>query len=227
MILVRTDPEAPKHKGISCLVMDMDTPGIEARPIRQATGVAGFCELFLDDVLVPVENLVGAENNGWAVAQGTLAAERAIAILDLTERLRRNGVEAALRDAAGWVLDDGTPALDDPTVRDHFAVSTAEVAALRALLNALIENVIRGVDVGGTSSIIKVFYTEVLERFMRGLTEIRGLAGQAAEPLLDIAGWESGYWMIDYIGATGWHTGGGTSEIMRNVIAERSLGLPR
>jgi alkylation response protein AidB-like acyl-CoA dehydrogenase len=227
MILVRTDPEAPKHKGISCLVMDMDTPGIDARPIRQATGVAGFCELFLDDVVVPVENLVGAENNGWAVAQGTLAAERAIAILDLTERLRRNGIEAALRDAAGWVLDDGTPALDDPTVRDHFAASSAEVAALRALLNALIENVIRGGDVGGTSSIIKVFYTEVLERFMRGLTEIRGLAGQAAEPLLDIAGWESGYWMIDYIGATGWHTGGGTSEIMRNVIAERSLGLPR
>src|SRR5437660_276638 len=80
------------------------------------TGSADFNELFIDGVVVPVDNLIGAENNGWAVAQGTLAAERAIVVLEMTERLRRNGIEAAFREAAGWRLDRGEPALGDSAV---------------------------------------------------------------------------------------------------------------
>ena len=144
MLLVRTDPDVPKHKGISCLVVDMHSPGIEVRPIEQATGSSDFCELFFDEVLVPVEQRIGAENDGWAVAQGTLAAERAITILDLTERLRSCGIEAAVAEAAGWRLESGEPALESSAVREMLAECYAEAEVLRHLLNAMIEDVIRG-----------------------------------------------------------------------------------
>src|SRR5262249_30698149 len=164
MLLVRTDAEAPKHKGISCLVVDMRTPGVEVRPIRQATGSADFCEVFLDEVHVPIANRIGAENDGWAVAQGTLAAERAIVILEMTERLRRNGIATALREAAQWRLESGQPVLENDAYREKFAECYAEAEVLRHLLNGLIEEVISGVDVGGVSAIIKVFYSELLAK---------------------------------------------------------------
>ena len=217
----------PKHKGITCIVADMKTPGLEARTIRQATGASDFCELFLDDVVVPAENVIGDVNNGWAVAQGTLAAERAITILEMTERLRHNGMEAALHDILEWTLEDGSPAHDDPAVRETFAELWADLQVLRQLLNFMIDDVIRGVDVGGTSGIIKVVYTEVLQKIMAWLTNLEGVRSQPQRPMLEINGWETGYWMRDYVGSFSWHMGGGTSEIMRNVIAERMLGLPR
>lgn len=227
MLLVRTDPDAAKHKGISCLAVDMRSPGVEVRPIRQATGSADFNEVFFDEVVVPVENRIGDENNGWAVAQGTLAAERAIVILETTERLRHNGIRAAIAEAAAWRLETGERALDDAAVREVLAECYAEAEVLRHLLNGMIDDVIRGVDVGGVSSIIKVFYSELLLKLMQRVTDLRGVAGQLDEPLLECAGWETGFWMIDYVHAFGWIIGGGTSEIMRNVIGERMLGLPR
>jgi alkylation response protein AidB-like acyl-CoA dehydrogenase len=227
MLLVRTDPDASKHGGISCLVVDMDSPGIEVRPIEQATGSSDFCELFFDDVRVPVEQRIGAENEGWAVAQGTLSAERAITILDLAERLRVSGIEAAVREAADWRLESGEPALESDAVREMLAECHAEAEVLRHLLNGMIEDVIRGHDVGGTASIIKIFYTELLYKLMRSVTDLQGARGQLAQPLLESSGWETGFWMIDYIHAFGWIIGGGTNEIMRNVIGERMLGLPR
>ncbi len=227
MLLVRTDPEASKHKGISCLIVDMRSPGIEVRPITQAWGPADFNEVFFDDVEVPVEGLLGAENNGWAVAQGTLAAERAIAILEATERLRCNGIEAAVAEAVDWRLETGQPALEDGAVREFLAECLSEVSALRHMLNDMIDAIIRGADVGGTSSIIKVFYSELLLKLMEYMTGLQGVAGQLDGPVLACAGWETGFWMNDYIHAFGWLIGGGTNEIQRNVIAERMLGLPR
>jgi alkylation response protein AidB-like acyl-CoA dehydrogenase len=227
MLLARTDPSEAKHKGISCLVVDMRSPGIEIRPIRQAWGPADFNEVFFDDVSVPVENLLGPENGGWGVAQGTLAAERAVAILDMAERLRCGGSEAAIRDAAAWRLDAGTAALDDTTVREGLAESYAAVHVVRNVLDDMIDGIIRGDDVSGTSSIIKVLYTELLHAFTRFVTDLRGVAGQLDAGVLACAGWETGFWMNDYIHSFGWLIGGGTNEIMRNVIGERSLGLPR
>jgi alkylation response protein AidB-like acyl-CoA dehydrogenase len=227
MLLCRTDPEATKHKGISCLIVDMHSPGIEVRPIQQAWGPSDFNEVFFDDVFVPAENLLGDENNGWRVAQGTLAAERAIAILEFTERLRTHGIEAAVADAAAWRLENGQPALDDVKVRELLAQYYAEVHVLRHILNGMIEQIIRGEDIGGTASIIKVFYTELLFRFMRDMTDLQGVGGQLDTGVLACAGWETGFWMNDYIHSFGWIIGGGTNEIQRNVIGERMLGLPR
>jgi len=227
MLLARTDPEASKHKGISCLIVDMHSPGIEVRPIRQIWGPADFNEVFFDEVIVPVENLLGAENNGWAVAQGTLAAERAVAILEFTERLRHNGVEAAIADAAAWRLENGECALDDSAVREMLAESYADVHVLRNVLNGMIAGVLRGEDVSGTSSIIKVLYTEMLLKLMTRVTGLLGVDGQLDTGVIACAGWETGFWMNDYIHAFGWLIGGGTNEIQRNVIGERMLGLPR
>jgi alkylation response protein AidB-like acyl-CoA dehydrogenase len=227
MLLARTDPDASKHKGISCLIVDMHSAGIEVRPIPQPWGPSDFNEVFFNEVEVPVENLIGPENNGWAVAQGTLAAERAIAILEATERLRCHGVEAAVAAAVSWRLESGQPALDDTSTREFLAESFAEVHVLRHMLNEMIEGIIRGADVGGTSSIIKVFYSELLLKLMRYVTELQGVAGQLDAPVLACSGWETGFWMNDYIHAFGWLIGGGTNEIQRNVIGERMLGLPR
>ena len=227
MLLARTDVSAPKHKGISCLIVDMRTPGIEVRPIKQAWGPADFNEVFFDDVVVPAEGLIGAENNGWAVAQGTLAAERAVAIIDMTERLRCNGIEAAAAEAVAWRLDNGQPALDDDVVRETLAERYAEVRVLRHMLDGMIDDILRGADVGGTSSIIKVFYTELLYKLTKYVTDLQGVAGQLDAPVLACAGWETAFWMNDYIHSFGWIIGGGTNDIQRNVIGDRMLGLPR
>ena len=227
MLLVRTDPDATKHKGISCLIVEMASPGIDVRPIRQAWGPADFNEVFFDEVVVPAENLLGEENRGWSVAQGTLAAERAVAILEMAERLRCHGIEAAVAEAAAWRLENGSPALDDPFVRERLAARLAEVHVLRHLLNGMIDGILRGADVSGTSSIIKVFYSELLAGLMREMTDLQGLAGQVDAGVLACAGWETGFWMNDYVHSFGWIIGGGTNEIQRNVIGERMLGLPR
>lgn len=227
MLLARTDPSEARHKGVSCLVVDMHAPGIEVRPIRQAWGPADFNEVFFDDVVVPVENLLGPEHGGWGVAQGTLAAERAVSILDMTERLRCGGVEAAIAEAAQLTLEDGRPALSDDAVRETLAEFYAEVHVVRNVLDTMIDDIIRGEDVSGTSSIIKVFYSELLHRFTRFATDLGGLDGQVDGGVLACAGWETGFWMNDYLHSFGWIIGGGTNEIQRNAIGERSLGLPR
>ena len=227
ILLARTDPEAPKHKGLSCLIVDMHTPGVEVRPIKQAWGPSDFNEVFFDDVVVPIDNLVGPENEGWKVAQGTLAAERAVAILDCTEKLRHNGIKAAISAASGWTLEDGTPAIEDPAVRERLAGFYAEGEVLRQVLNRMIDDIIRGVDVGGTSSVIKILYSELLHDLMHYVTDLRGAVGQLDQPVLASAGWETGFWMNDYIHSLGWYIGGGTNEIQRNLVGERMLGLPR
>ena len=227
MLLARTDRSATKHKGISCLMVDMHSVGIEVRPIKQAWGPADFNEVFFDNVVVPVENRIGPEHEGWGVAQGTLAAERAIAILEMAERLKRHGIEAAIREATNWHLEGGGPVLDDDGVRELLAQCYAEVHVVRHVLNQMIEDIIRGVDVGGTASTIKVLYSELLVRVMQTLVDLQGLSGQVDAGVLACGGWETGFWMNDYIHAFGWIIGGGTNEIQRNVIAERMLGLPR
>lgn len=227
MLLARTDRGASKHKGISCLIVDMHAPGVDVRPIKQAWGPSDFNEVFFDDVVVPAENLLGAENDGWAVAQGTLAAERAVAILEMTERLRCHGIEALVAEAAEWRLETGQEALHDGVVRELLATYYAEVHVLRHLLNRMIDGILRDESVGGTASIIKVFYSELLHRLMEDVVSLQGVRGQLDHPVLAVAGWETGFWMNDYIHAFGWLIGGGTNEIQRNVIGQRMLGLPR
>lgn len=219
LLLARTDPTAPKHKGISYLLLDMRSPGVTVRPIRQITGEEHFCEIFLTDVEIPVDNLVGAEHDGWRVAQRTLNSERGATMIELAERL-----------ALGfrWLVDlarqgEGFP----PPVSDRLARLASEVQALRLLTRRALADQHDPVAYGAYASTVKLFYSELLQRLTRLGVELSGLPGQQASPRPLSSGWESGLWLRDYLGSWEWTIPGGTSEIQRNIIGERGLGLPR
>ncbi len=137
LLLARTDPVAPKRRGISYFMLDMRVPGIEVRPIRQATGESHFCEIFLRDVEIPASQLIGPENDGWQVAQATLSAERGMTMLELAERLRFGGF-AWLVQACSEAGPGSVRAIDDPVVRDRLASLETEIAALRGLCSRLV-----------------------------------------------------------------------------------------
>ncbi|MGZ8747248.1 MAG: acyl-CoA dehydrogenase family protein [Mycobacterium sp.] len=226
LLLARTDPDAPKRSGarksagISYFLLDMTTPGVEVRPIRNAMGDSHFCEVFLNDVKIPAANLVGAENQGWQVAQATLGAERGMTMLELAERLGNAGFR--------WLLKSSP--VDDPIVADRLAQFEIEITGLRGLCRKIVESA-ENPDSGAVgpadASIVKLFYSELLQRMTDFGAEVGGLAAhtELAKPMS--SGWESGAWMLDFIGSWEWTIPGGASEIQRTIIGERGLGLPR
>ncbi|HZM30225.1 MAG TPA: acyl-CoA dehydrogenase family protein [Acidimicrobiales bacterium] len=225
LLLARTDPSAPKRKGISYFLLDMRSPGLDVRPIRNAIGDSHFCEVFLDDVEIPATDLIGPENDGWRIAQKTLSAERGLTMLELAERL-----------AGGfrWLLDDcarpgagGARPIDDPVVRDRLAAFETELTGVRALCRDLVERSDAGRAGPADASIVKLAYSELLQRLTGFAADVGGLDAhaRAARPLS--SGWESGAWVVDYVGSWEWTIPGGSSEIQRTIIGERGLGLPR
>jgi alkylation response protein AidB-like acyl-CoA dehydrogenase len=226
LLLARTDPDAPKRKGISYFLMDMTTPGIDVRPIRNAVGDSHFCEVFLNDVAIPAANLVGAEHAGWQVAQATLGAERGMTMLELAERLGNAGF--------GWLVEecarsrsDGTRPLDDDVVRDRLAQFEIELTGLRGLCRKVVEGHDSGSVGPADPSIVKLFYSELLQRMTDFGVEVGGLPAHTVLTKSMSSGWESGAWALDFIGSWEWTIPGGASEIQRTIIGERGLGLPR
>jgi alkylation response protein AidB-like acyl-CoA dehydrogenase len=226
LLLARTDSDAPKRKGISYFLMDMTSPGIDVRPIRNAVGDAHFCEIFLNDVVIPAENLVGAENTGWQVAQATLGAERGMTMLELAERLGNAGFRWLVEECAQR-RPDGSRALDDSSIRDSLARFETEISGLRGLCRDVVEGHGSGSGGPADASIVKLFYSELLQRMTDFGAEIGGLDAHTvlAKPMS--SGWESGAWVLDFIGSWEWTIPGGASEIQRTIIGERGLGLPR
>jgi alkylation response protein AidB-like acyl-CoA dehydrogenase len=217
LLLARTDPDAPKRKGISYFLLDMTTPGIEVRPIRNAIGDSHFCEIFLNDVSIPAANLVGAENAGWQVAQATLGAERGLTMLELAERLGNAGFR--------WLVQACRS--DDQVVADRLAQFEIEITGLRGLCRKMVEDNEAGTAGPADASIVKLYYSELLQRLTDFGAEVGGLKAhtELAKPMS--SGWESGSWVLDFIGSWEWTIPGGSSEIQRTIIAERGLGLPR
>jgi len=225
MCFVRTDPDAPKHKGISVLIIDMQSPGVEPRPFPELTDpdYTDFNEVFLTDVIVPKENLLGEMNQGWALAGGSLAHERAMLWIDYAYDSAQ-GIEhlVALGNQIG---PNGTPLRDDPKFR-------ADVASLYVDSQGLMLMGYRGFSkfLKGRSapehSLLKLFGGETVQRIMLTGTEAQGVAS-----LDDAAGGpkvhRTGSWATSYLRSFGGTIPGGTSEIQRNIIAERVLGLPR
>lgn len=218
LLLARTDPDAPKRKGISYFLMDMATPGIDVRPIRNAVGDSHFCEVFLNDVVIPQENLVGPENAGWQVAQATLGAERGMTMLELAERLGNAGFN--------WIVELCRPNLD-ARLADRLAEFEIELTGLRSLCRDVVVNSEAGTVGPADASIVKLYYSELLQRITDFATEVAGMTAHTVLTKSMSSGWESGAWMLDFIGSWEWTIPGGASEIQRTIIAERGLGMPR
>jgi alkylation response protein AidB-like acyl-CoA dehydrogenase len=219
--LVRTDPEAPRHRGISYLLIDMKTPGITVRPLVQMTGDAGFNEVFFEDVRVPRENLVGGLNNGWQVANATLFHERNM--LGATTRTQQSF--AALRRLARAHRRNGRPASADPLVRQRLAdlairVETMKLEAYRQLTDAR-----RGRLPGIAASVNKLVSCELNYDLARAAVELLGSYGWLARTDRRVR--DHGLWPLDFMLSLGLIIGGGTAQIQKNIIAERGLGLPR
>lgn len=225
LLLARSDPAAPARHGISYFLLDMRAPGIDVRPIRQATGDAHFCEIFLDRVRIPGSALIGAENAGWQVAQRTLGAERGLTMLELAERLGTAGFRMLLADATR-PGPTGRP-LDDPLVADRLARLDIELTALRAMCRDLVERHEADAVGPADASVVKLYYSELLQRMTDVAAELGGVPAHTVLDKPRSGGWESGAWVLDFVGSWEWTIPGGTSEIQRTIIAERGLGLPR
>jgi alkylation response protein AidB-like acyl-CoA dehydrogenase len=225
LLLARTDPEASKHKGISYFILDLQSPGVTRRSIKMITGESHFNEIFLDEVEIPAENLIGAENNGWTVAQATLTSERGLTILELSERLRMS-FRLLLKEALSEKPVGGR-LIDDDEIRRSLVDIYARTSALRSLVSNMLANVQVEGSAGTAPSMIKVYYSQLLRDFTALGTRLGGIDTQYWQPLLMGGGYETGDWMHDLLYSWSWSIAGGSNEVQYNIISERGLGLPR
>lgn len=219
-LLVRTDPDAAKHKGISWVICDMRLPGIDIRPITTMHGEQHFCEVFYDDVRIPLGNVVGELNDGWSVAMSTLSFERGTAFMadqiELAQQVEQI-IEAAqsLPGASGK-----TRAIDDDEIRRRLAAARAEVAALRAMTYMNVSRIARQQTPGPEGSQIRFYYSQVLRRIYDVAMDIVGDASVVDEGPQNSA-------IYGYLNSFRSSISAGTKDIQRNIIGERILGLPR
>src|SRR4051794_13131415 len=205
-VLARTDETVSRHRGISMLIVDMRSPGVELRPMTQITGHAEFCELFLDAVVVPKENLLSARGDGWKIAMHTLGHERGTAALPRQVKLR-TWLDRAVRDAGA------RGRLDDPLVQVQLAQALIGVEVLRHHAYRTVGEFLNGGAVGPDSSSVKLLMAEAEQR----------LAASAFE----ILGPEDEFWTETYLYSRAASVYGGTQQIQRNIIADRILELPQ
>jgi alkylation response protein AidB-like acyl-CoA dehydrogenase len=221
-VLARTDDTAPRHRGISMLIVDMRSPGLELRPMTQITGHAEFCELFLDDVVVPKENLLGACGDGWKIAMHTLGHERGTAALPRQVKLR-TWLDRAVRVAAERTLD-GEALVDDPQAQVDLARALIGIEVLRHHAYRTVGEFVRGGAVGPDSSSVKLLMAEAEQRLAATALEILGPTLEHGEP--DERA-ENDFWQETYLYSRAATVYGGTQQIQRDIIAGRVLGLPR
>ena len=221
LLLARTDSEKPKRKGITCFLVDMRSPGVEVRGIRQATGATNFAEIFLDDVVVPAANVVGDVDDGWKVAQTTLATERGPILLEFSDGL--SDIMADLTTLASTVEGGGVGAADNTAVLDRLAVAYEDAVSTRLLCDKVIDQMMARGAPGPESSIVKLRFSEVAQSLTRLAVSLGGLPA-----LVDADEVTAGRpWFLDHLDSWEFTISGGTNEIQRNLIGERVLGLPR
>ena len=221
-LLVRTDLEAPKHRGITWLIMPMDLPGIEVRPIKTAHGASEFSEMFLDEVRIPVENRIGAENDGWRVAMVTFSFERGTAFI--SEQLAAMRKLKELAKIARSIPKGTGTSWDDGEVRREFGRLQAELDALWALTKRNVSQAARTGVPGTGGSVFKLHYADVHKRMTALSHKVLGRRTLAMEDLGELS-------TTDFVGdrlySLTLSIAAGTSQIQRNIVAERILGLPK
>ena len=217
ILITRTDPTLPKHKGLTMFFLDMKSPGVEVRPIKQASGHSGFNEVYFTNVRIPDAQRLGKVNDGWNVSLTTLMNER----FSIGARLA-TGVPEFFDFASGVKMADGTPAIDDKAVRENLATWAARANGLKYTAYRAISSLSRGERPGPENSIGKLVAAPMMQDIAMYALELQGQMGAVARDDASPAG--KLYQML--YGAIGMRIAGGTDEVMRNIIAERVLGLP-
>jgi alkylation response protein AidB-like acyl-CoA dehydrogenase len=217
--LVRTEPTAPSHKGISMLAIPMDAEGVDIRPLRQITGDSDFNEVFLDAVEVPVSNIIGPEHDGWRVANTTLANERGTSFIWKEQVL----CELAIDALTNACRRDGRAR--DPLVRQEIARSWIDVQIFRWHNARTLQRLGRGEPIGAESSLVKLWWAGTSQRLANAAATVLGPGALLTSD--DKHALDDGRWVHSLLATRANSIMGGTSEIQRNVIGERILGLPR
>lgn len=222
ILLVRTDFDAPKHKGLSYIIVDMKSPGVSTKPLVQMTGEAEFSELFFENVKVPVQNLVGELNRGWIVAITTLMHERGSfsfnVVVGFEQRLN------ALLELIKQSNREGNPAISDLSVRQRLAKLYTDVKTFKLNTLRQMSTMTKGHIPGPEGSLLKLHWSELNQRLVELAFEVEGPYSGLAPDSVD-APFE-GRWQYEYMRARGNTIEAGTSEVQRNIVAERVLGLP-
>jgi alkylation response protein AidB-like acyl-CoA dehydrogenase len=222
MLVARTDQDAPKHQGLTYFLMDMDQDGVEVKPLVQITGEAEFNEIFMDEAYIPDENVVGGVGNGWGVAITTLMNERAGLAFAAQAALKTHiGDAIALAQSTSR---DGKPTSDDPVIRDRLAQLFIESEIFRVTNYRGLTKIMKNGVPGPEGSLGKWQWAEVNQHLMELALEIEGPYGQfkdGSEYALD------GDWQYQFLRTRANSIEGGTTDILKNIVAERVLGLPK
>jgi alkylation response protein AidB-like acyl-CoA dehydrogenase len=232
LLLARTDPAVAKHRGISCFLIDMRQPGVDVRPLKQITGSSEFCEVFMTDARVEKDNLIGRLGEGWGIAQTTLGYERggrALARVTTYASQFHKLVEAARR-----LRRHGRALIEDAVVRQKLGRIWADLEVQRYGALRTLTQLERGEHPGAGGSLTKLSYSEFEKRFMELAQEILGPYGQLTEGApdefkleIDTAIGDHGTWAYAFLWSRAGTIYAGSSEIQKNVIGERILGLPK
>jgi len=223
MLLARTDPDVPRHKGITYFLLDMKTPGVTVKPLRQITGDAEFNEVFFDNVRIPDSQVLGGVNNGWAVGLTTLMYERLALGFGLQVRLRiaiDNLIELARR-----MEKEGRQVTQDPVMRQKIAQLWIDTESLRLTGARAVTKLLRGELPGAEASTGKLVWVETHQKIQELAMELEGPYAQLAHGSERAI--ESGVWQYTFLRSRANSIEGGTTEIQKNIIAERVLGLPK
>jgi alkylation response protein AidB-like acyl-CoA dehydrogenase len=205
LLLVRTDSDAPKHKGISALLVDLNSPGVERRPLKQITGESEFAEVFFTDVRVPEKNLLGPLHEGWFVTMKTLGYERS-GVINMASRLERDVQQVVAQTK-----------VTDPMIRDELVTRWMEARLVGLMGGRALAALSEGQDPGAEQSIIKFGWSLATSRLGETLMDAAGAdALLAANPAAQ-----------RFLGSRASTIAAGTTEIVRNLVAERVLGLPK
>ena len=218
-LLIRTGAPDSRHRGLTWTICDLRTPGVDIRPIRALDGRYHNCEVFYDNVRIPLSNVVGEINDGWSVAMTTLGFERGPATFGLFCQLAVE-LEDLISKARATSAEDGEhPQPEDDAIVFRFGVARAQVQAIRALMYQMVSADERGAEPGAEGSLMRLAFAELRQSILR-------LAMDAHGPFC-LNRDESRYWVDEYLDSFAETIQGGTSEIQRSIIGERLLGLPR
>lgn len=222
-LLTRSDPNSTKHQGLTYILVDMKSAGVEVRPLRQMTGESEFCEIFFHDVRVPAANVLGKVGDGWNVAIGTLAHERATLGAGVQITLKRQFDR--LVQLSHTIIRNGKPAAEDPVIRQKLGQCYTDIEIMRLNQMRAISRINQKGVPGPEGSVLKIFWTELNQRFQQIATELLGPYASLTKG--DPHAIDDGQWAYGFLRARGNTIEAGTSEVQRNIVGHFVLGLPK